>query len=44
MTLFQVHDTFDGWTWLECRPLTGRAHELGAVSGACRWPGVADAP
>src|SRR5205823_12835353 len=26
MTLFQVRERFDGWTWLECRPLTDRTH------------------
>jgi RluA family pseudouridine synthase len=28
LTLFQVRERFDGWTWLECSPLTSRTHQI----------------
>lgn len=28
MTRFQVRERFDGWTWIECQPMTGRTHQI----------------
>jgi 23S rRNA pseudouridine1911/1915/1917 synthase len=42
MTLFQVRERFDGWTWLECRPLTGRMHQIQVHLRFFHLPIVAD--
>jgi 23S rRNA-/tRNA-specific pseudouridylate synthase len=42
MTLFHVRERFDGWTWLECRPLTGRPHQIRVHLRASNLPIVGD--
>jgi RluA family pseudouridine synthase len=42
MTLFHARERFEGWTWLECRPLTGRTHQLRVHLRTLGLPIVAD--
>jgi RluA family pseudouridine synthase len=42
MTLFHVRERFDGWNWLECRPLTGRTHQIRVHLRALGLPIVGD--
>lgn len=43
LTLFKVRERFDGWTWIECRPLTGRTHQIQVHLKSFGLPIVGDA-
>ncbi|WCJ60751.1 RluA family pseudouridine synthase [Fontisphaera persica] len=43
LTRFQVRETFRGYTLLECRPLTGRTHQIRVHLRYCHLPICGDA-
>ncbi len=42
LTLFKVRERFDGWTWMECGPLTERKHQIRVHLRALGLPVVGD--
>ena len=43
VTRFRVLERFKGYAWLECRPLTGRTHQIRVHLAAAGHPGLNDA-